>query len=78
MGLIARRMQREVVVLPQPDSPTRERVSPVVDLEGDVVDGFDLAGDAADQALADGKVLAQIADVEDRRGHAETLAPSVV
>ena len=34
-------MQRPVVVLPLPDSPTRPKVSPSLDREADVVDGAD-------------------------------------
>ena len=37
VGSISRRMQRPVVVLPLPDSPTRPNVSPVVDREAHVV-----------------------------------------
>ena len=33
-------MQRPVVDLPQPDSPTSPRVSPSLDVEGDVVHGL--------------------------------------
>ena len=38
VGSISRRMQRPVVDLPEPDSPTSPSVSPGADLEADVVD----------------------------------------
>ena len=41
VGSISRRMQRPVVVLPLPDSPTRPKVSPSLDPEAHVVHGMD-------------------------------------
>ena len=38
VGSIRRRMQRPVVLLPQPDSPTRPSVSPAVEVEAHAVD----------------------------------------
>ena len=58
---------RPVVDLPQPDSPTRPRVSPVEDVEGDVADRVDLADPAADQpAATDREVLDQVAHRQHR------------
>ena len=75
LGSIRRRMQRPVVVLPQPDSPTRPSVSPARDVEADAVDRVHLA-DA--RARADrrsiGKCLTQVADAQSRRlGHGTPL-----
>ena len=56
---------REVVVLPQPDSPTSPSVSPALDVEGDVVDRLDVAERAREQdALGEGEVLAQLLDAQ--------------
>ena len=49
LGSISRRMQRPVVDLPQPDSPTSPSVSPARDVEAHAVDGMhavDLAREA--------------------------------
>ena len=69
VGAIARRMQREVVVLPQPRLADQRQRLAAVDGEAHVVDRAHLADDATEQAAVDGIVFAQSADVEDA-GHA--------
>ena len=71
---MARRMQRAVVVLPQPLSPTRPSVSPSCTVKLDVVDRAHMADDAAEHALGDREELPQSAHVEQRRGHAGSAA----
>ena len=62
VGRSSRRMQRPVVVLPQPLSPTRPSVSPRRDGEVDAVDRLHLADLArADDALGDREMHAQAA-----------------
>ena len=46
VGSISRSRQRPVVVLPDPDSPTRPNVSPGIDVERHVVDGAHRAATA--------------------------------
>ena len=78
VGSMARRMQRAVVVLPQPLSPTRPSVSPSLHSEAHVVHSAHMAGDAAEHALRDREELAQPANVEQRRGgHAGSVAVAV-
>ena len=58
---------RDVVVLPQPDSPTRPERLAGADLEGDVVDRLDVAERAGEQdALGEGEVLAHVLDAQQR------------
>ena len=58
-------MARPVVDLPQPDSPTRPSVSPLLDVEGDAVDGLVLGDLALDQeAGRDGEVDLEVFDVD--------------
>ena len=59
VGSSSRVSSRPVVVLPQPDSPTRESVSPVADREVQPVDGLDGADLALEQAAPDREVLGQ-------------------
>ena len=73
---MARRMQREVVVLPQPLSPTRASVSPSPDREADVVDGAHCADRLLEEAAPDREELLEVADVEQWSGRRST-APSV-
>ena len=60
-------MARPVVVLPQPDSPTRLRVSPGWSDEADAVDRPHVPGRAAQEPGLDGKVDLQVLDHEQRR-----------
>ena len=48
------------VVLPQPDSPTRPKISPRADVEADVVDRLDVADVAAQEAADDRVVLDEV------------------
>jgi hypothetical protein len=58
---------RPAVLLPQPLSPTRPSVSPLVDLEADSPStALHVAGDALEeQPLADGEVLGQLDDADE-------------
>ena len=65
VGSSSRMMQRAIVDLPQPDSPTTPSVSPCADREADAVDrlhGADLL--LEDDPARDGEVLLQILDDE--------------
>ena len=65
-------MRRDVVVLPQPDSPTSPKRLAGPDGEGDVVHGLDMAERAAEQnALGDGKVLPDVLNAQQRLGARE-------
>ena len=55
-------MQRPRVVLPQPLSPTRPRVSPWRNVKADIIDGLDIADRLAPEAPDDGEVHLQIVD----------------
>ena len=65
---MARRMQRDAVVLPQPLSPTSPSVSPSLTVKLDIVDGAHMADDALQEALGDGEEFLQAAHVEQRLG----------
>ena len=71
---MARRMQRAVVVLPQPLSPTRPSVSPFVDVEVDAVDGADVAHRPLQEALPDRKELLQPVTSQQRTPSATRMA----
>ena len=57
-------MQRPVVDLPQPDSPTSPSVSPRCDGEATAVHRVDAPDLARQQAALDGKMLDEIADAQ--------------
>ena len=60
-------MARPVVLLPQPDSPTRPSVSPLLDGEGDAVDGLHRADLALeDDAAREREVHHEVIDLEQR------------
>ena len=60
-------ISRPVVDLPQPDSPTRPRLSPSATVEVDAVDGLDRADRPLDgEAARDREVLGQAGDVQER------------
>ena len=61
VGSIRRRMSRPIVVLPQPDSPTRPKRLAAPHLEVDTVDGVDLGHRAAQDAALDREELEQVA-----------------
>ena len=63
VGSIARRRHREVVVLPQPLSPTRPRVSPVLMSKLTSSTGLDHPDGALQKASLDREVLGQIPDL---------------
>ena len=67
VGSIRRSTQRPVVLLPQPDSPTRPSVSPGGQLEADAVDRMHVVDHAAQQPAADREVLLQVLDLQQRR-----------
>ncbi len=64
VGVIARRMQREVVVLPQPLSPTSDSVSPRRSVEAHVVDRPHVADQPAQESPADREELPKAPHVE--------------
>ena len=65
-----------MVVLPQPDSPTKPKVSPRADGEGDVGDGLDAADLALQQRpRGDRELLHQVLDLEQDRLGLEPLGP---
>ena len=67
VGSISRRMQRPVVDLPQPDSPTRPSVSPAVEVEADAVDRMHARRPCAtSRPPLTGKCFDQIADAQQR------------
>ena len=68
VGSISFSTQRPIVLLPEPDSPTRPSTSPCRDLEADVVDG-------AHRAVAVAEVLLEAAHREHRRGIGQGIAP---
>ena len=55
---------RPVVVLPQPLSPTSPNVSPSFNLQADIVDGFDVADGAFEEAASDWEMLLEILDLQ--------------
>ena len=78
VGSRSRVSSRPVVVLPQPDSPTSESVSPALDREVDPVDGLDGADLALQQAPADREVLDQPVDLEQVRRRRPPVPPGAV
>ena len=62
VGSSSRVSSRPVVVLPQPDSPTSDSVSPLRDREVEPVDGLHRADLALQQPAADREVLLQPGD----------------
>ena len=66
VGSISRSMQRPVVVLPLPDSPTSPNVSPSLDREAHVVDGRDDACRARNRPAAAREVLDEMRDLDER------------
>ena len=60
-------MARPVVVLPQPDSPTRLKVSPALHSEADAVDRPHPPDGAPQEPGPDGKMNLQVVDDEQRR-----------
>ena len=67
VGSVRRRIMRPVVDLPQPDSPTRARVSPRGDIERNAIDGLDLTrGTGIEDAAGNGKMLCQFANRQQR------------
>ena len=60
-------MQRDVVVLPQPLSPTSASVSPGSHVEAHAVDRAHVADHATEKAPADREELLQALDFEERR-----------
>ena len=64
VALCRRRMVRPVVVLPQPLSPTRPKVSPLLIVEADAVDRLDVADLAAEDAAQDREVGLQVLHLE--------------
>ena len=70
VGSISLRMQRAIVDLPQPDSPTTPSVSPSLSDEVDAVDGLH-GGDLLleDDPSRDGEVLLQPLDAQELVGH---------
>ena len=75
VGGRARRIQRDTVVLPQPLSPTRARVSPRADCEADVLHGAHLPGLALQETATNREFLKQAVDLE--YGHAVASACAV-
>ena len=63
-----------MVDLPQPDSPTMPRVSPVVDVERHPVHRLDDAAVAAEEAALEREVLGQVPDGEEQTAHNLTSA----
>ena len=78
MGAMARRMQREVVVLPQPLSPTRPSVSPSLTKKLTSSTARTLPIVLREEPLLDREVLAEVPHFQERRGagarHADTSA----
>ena len=70
VGSIRRRMQRPVVDLPEPNSPTSPSVSPGCDVEAHSVDRVNHCGIARQEAAADLEVLGQVLDAQKRLAHA--------
>ena len=67
VGVSSRVIIRPVVDLPQPDSPTRPRLSPAFRSKLDAVDGLDdLPGPAQTGGLLDREVHLQVADLQQR------------
>ena len=81
VGSIRRRISRPTVVLPQPDSPTRPRLSPRLILRSTPSTAFTCGHRALEDAALDREVLDQAADLDERlvvhrRGSmARTVAP---
>ena len=75
---MARRMQRAVVVLPQPLSPTSAERLALVDVKVDAVHGAHVADRPLQKALPDRKELLQAGDPEQRRSAAGRSHPSLV
>ena len=80
-GGVRRRMARPSVLLPQPLSPTRPRVSPLLDGEADAIDRAGDRGGRAGDEIAPGRRRAilhlQAVDLEQRAHGAATASPSI-
>ena len=64
---------RDIVVFPQPDSPTRPTRLPLVDREGHVVHGVDARHLAVDdEALLDREEDLQVLDLDERPRRSST------
>ena len=72
-GLIRRISRRATVDLPQPDSPTTPRVSPLATERREIVDGAHHLAAAPEQPAADREMLAQAARQQQRLGRSAAI-----
>jgi hypothetical protein len=75
VGSSRRRMQRPVVLLPHPDSPTRPSVSPAVRSKLTPLTAWTLSTSRPSQPPVIGKALDEVLDPQQRRAHADTFSP---
>ena len=74
VGSISRRMQRPVVDLPEPDSPTSPSVSPLAMSKLTLSTACTRLGFAGEEAAADREVLGQVLDAQERLGHRAAIS----
>jgi hypothetical protein len=62
---ISRKIERETVVLPQPDSPTSPKVSPSLDGEAHIIHRLDPGRNALEDARAHREIGLEVLDNQD-------------